>query len=321
MNAMPMNAVPMNAVPVLAVIIDRVAGEPPARLHPVVWMGHYCTWAGQRAGRGSASTARRQFTAGGIAVAAGAVAAGLAAAALQRAVARLPRPIALAAEAVTLSTLLSARMLEREVRRVSLALDDHLDAGRRVVAGLVSRDVTSLDATQVREAALESLAENASDAIVAPLWWYAIAGLPGAAVYRFINTADAMWGYRTAAWEWRGKVAARVDDLANWWPARLTAVLLAPRVGISRIGRAAAATASPNAGWPMSALALRLGVRLRKPGVYTLNARGRSAVPGDVEPAIGAVRRATAVAAVAAALTAGRPRDMTSSSEAVGHMT
>ena len=295
----------MNAVPALAVLIDRVAGEPPARLHPVVWMGHYCTWAANRAGSSTSRT--RQLTAGGTAVAVGAVAAGLLAVALQRVLARLPRPVGLAAEAAALSTLLSSRMLEREVLQVAAAVDEDLGSARRALAGLVSRDVAGLDHIQVREAALESLAENASDAIVAPLWWYTVAGLPGAAVHRFVNTADAMWGYRTATWEWRGKVAARVDDLANWWPARLTAVLLAPCAGITRTARAAEATASPNAGWPMSALALRLGVRLRKPGAYTLHAAGRPVGVGDVAPAIRAVRIATARATIAAALTA-KPR-------------
>jgi adenosylcobinamide-phosphate synthase len=290
----------MNAVPALAMIVDRVAGEPPTRMHPVVWMGRYCTWAAKR----MQGSDHRQCAAGGVATAAGAVAAGLVAMALERVLARLPRTIAVAAEAAALSTLLSSQMLEREVVRVAAALDDNLGAGRRAVAGLVSRDVSDLNATEVREAALESLAENASDAIVAPLWWYTVAGLPGAAVYRFVNTADAMWGYRTAAWEWRGKVAARVDDVANWWPARLTAVLLAPRVDIARIARAADATPSPNAGWPMSALALRLGVRLRKPGTYTLHATGRAVDGSDVTPAIRAVQTATAAATIAAALAA-----------------
>ena len=299
----------MNVVPALAVALDRVAGEPPAHLHPVVGMGRYCAWAGTRLLR--VTSPRRQVVAGGVATTIGAVGAGVAAAVLQRCLSRLPLPLACAAEAAALSTLLSARMLEREVQGVGAALgrrdtDEHaaVAMGRRAVSGLVSRDVTSLDAGEVRDAALESLAENASDAIVAPLWWYALAGLPAAAAYRFVNTADAMWGYRNTPWEWRGKAAARADDLASWWPARLTALLLAPRAGIARIARTAGVTASPNAGWPMGALALRLGVRLRKSGAYTLHPRGRSTHARDVGSAIGAVRLATVAATAGAALAA-----------------
>ena len=296
----------MNAIPVLAVALDRAVGEPPARMHPVVWMGRYCAWAGARLRR--ITTRSGQVAAGAAAVAVGTASAGAVAVALQRCAARLPRPIALAAEAAVLSTLLSARMLEGEVARVEAEVGStgDLAAARRVVAGLVSRDVSDLDADQIREAALESLAENASDALVAPLWWYGVAGLPAVAAYRFINTIDAMWGYRTPAWEWRGKVAAHADDLVNWWPARLTALLLAPRVGVPRIAHTARVTPSPNAGWPMAALALLLGVRLRKPDVYTLHHGGRIARPEDVGRAIRALRRVTAIATVASALSTGR---------------
>lgn len=299
----------MNIVPALAVALDRAVGEPPAHLHPVVGMGRYCTWAGTLLVR--VTNPRRQVVAGGVATAIGSAGVGVAAAVLRRCIVRLPWPLAWASEAAALSTLLSARMLEREVQRVVAALgrgatDEHaaVAAGRRAVSGLVSRDVTGLDAGEVRDAALESLAENASDAIVAPLWWYALAGLPAAAAYRFVNTADAMWGYRTATWEWRGKAAARADDLANWWPARLTAMLLAPGAGVARIARAAGVTASPNAGWPMAAMALRLGVRLRKQGAYTLHPGGRSTRARDVGTAIRAVRHATVAATAGAALAA-----------------
>ena len=109
---------------------------------------------------------------------------------------------------------------------------------------------------------------------MAPLFWFVVAGLPGAVVYRFANTADAMWGYR-GRWEWAGKWAAHADDVLSWLPARMTALLLAPGwvLGAYRRLRAEATrTPSPNGGWPMAAMALQLGVRLRKPGVYALNA-------------------------------------------------
>jgi adenosylcobinamide-phosphate synthase len=157
----------------------------------------------------------------------------------------------------------------------------------------VSRDTTQLSADEVRESALESLAENLSDSVVAPLFWFAVLGLPGAAVYRFANTADAMWGYRSE-WEWAGKFAAWADDFLNLIPARLTAVaLLAMRPGRwPTLAQEARRTPSPNSGWPMAAMAVLLGVRLGKPGVYTLNPQG--AEPGPVAMRCG-LRRAAGV--------------------------
>jgi adenosylcobinamide-phosphate synthase len=147
----------------------------------------------------------------------------------------------------------------------------------------VSRDTAALDATQVREAAIETLAENLNDSVIAPLFWFAIAGLPGAAVYRFANTADAMWGYRDHR-EWAGKFAARADDLLSWLPARLSALaLLAARPALlPRLAGEARRTPSPNSGWPMAAMALRLDLKLGKPGVYQLNSSGAQPGPGDV---------------------------------------
>ena len=126
--------------------------------------------------------------------------------------------------------------------------------------------------------------------MVAPIFWFVLFGLPGAAIYRFANTADAMWGYRGIHrgrhWEWAGKWAARADDVLSWLPARLTAWLLA---GVARglspaaLRWEAAKTPSPNSGWPMAAMALALGVSLRKPGIYILNAAGRSPRPEDTD--------------------------------------
>src|SRR5690606_19461691 len=137
-----------------------------------------------------------------------------------------------------------------------------------------------------RESVIESLAENLNDSVVAPLFWFVLFGLPGVALYRFANTADAMWGYpgwrgsgaRARWWLWAGKWAARADDAMSWVPARLTAAMLlgvqaaAGRVvSPGSVRRAARLTPSPNGGWPMGAMALALGVRLGKPGAYVLN--------------------------------------------------
>ena len=170
---------------------------------------------------------------------------------------------------------------------------------------IVSRDTAELDSNQVRESSLESLAENLSDSVVAPLFWFVLFGLPGAAVYRFANTADAMWGYR-GRWEWAGKFAARLDDLLNIVPARLTALgllLVGPnRIALlRRLPEEAARTPSPNSGWPMSAMALSLNVQLRKPQVYVLNEGGS---PPAAEDVLTARRRAELAAWIIAGLLA-----------------
>jgi adenosylcobinamide-phosphate synthase len=169
-------------------------------------------------------------------------------------------------------------MLREEVAAVERSLALGLEQGRAQLRRLVSRDTRQLSETEIRESALESLAENLNDSLVAPLFWFVLGGLPAAALYRFANTADAVWGYR-GQWEWAGKWAARADDVLSYVPARLTAVLLALAGGRSLTGIAAAAavTPSPNSGWPMAMLARILGVRLSKPGVYVLNPEGGSA--------------------------------------------
>jgi adenosylcobinamide-phosphate synthase len=164
--------------------------------------------------------------------------------------------------------------------------------------------VSTLNATQVREAALSTLAENLNDSVLAPLFWFAVAGLPGAALYRFANTADAMWGYpgerQERQWAWAGKWTARVDDVLSWIPARLTAVLLGlPTLwrGMSKVMHNAGLTPSPNGGWPMGALAFRLGIRLGKTGVYQLNPQGRASQPADTDMALRACGQVVALLA------------------------
>ena len=189
---------------------------------------------------------------------------------------------------LALKPMLAWAMLRSEVAAVEVALGQSLDAGRKRLAMLVSRDTANLSAFEVRESAIESLAENLNDSVVAPIFWFVLFGLPGAAVYRFANTADAMWGYRGLRqgvnWEWAGKWAARVDDVLSWLPARITALLiklLSQGVDFKTLGLEARKTPSPNSGWPMAAMALALGARLQKPGVYVLNPSGRSPEPKD----------------------------------------
>jgi adenosylcobinamide-phosphate synthase len=179
---------------------------------------------------------------------------------------------------------------------------------------IVGRDPARLDAAGLARAALESLAENASDGVVAPLFWGALLGLPGIAAYKAINTLDSMIGHRSPRHAAFGRVAARLDDAANLVPARLTGLLIAlasgrPRAGLRVMARDARHHRSPNAGWPEAAMAGALGVRLSGPRIYAesvadeplLNAGARDPAPGDVRRGLAVYLRATALAAAALA--------------------
>ena len=202
-----------------------------------------------------------------------------------------------------LKPLLAWAMLHDEVLAVEGALAESLPAGREQLGRLVSRDTAELSPTQVRESAIESLAENLNDSVVAPLFWFAVLGLPGAALFRFANTADAMWGYPGERggrdWAWAGKWAAHADDVLAWVPARITAGLiwlLGGCHGAGALRTEARRTPSPNSGWPMAAMALALGVQLRKPQGYTLNAGARGPTPADTVRACAIGSRSVLVA-------------------------
>lgn len=301
----------MSAALWIALLIDHVLGEPPVRWHPVVWMGNYLGWIGKRIAPVGVLAARAvPFVAGALAWCIGAAIVGGVAFAVQRALWMLPLWATAIGLGLALKPLLAWRMLRTEVLAVDAALGVSLDAGRTQLARLVSRDVRQLSEAEVRESAIESLAENLNDSVVAPIFWFLLLGLPGAAVYRFANTADAMWGYlglrHGRDWTWAGKWTARADDVLSWAPARITALLLHGLVrtpGWRVLQREARRTPSPNSGWPMAAMALRLGVRLGKPGVYVLNAEGRRPRSGDLLQAARfgghAVRAAVALATLA----------------------
>lgn len=288
---------------VLALLIDRYWGEPPVAWHPVVWMGHYLAWMGRRvAPQVATAPVGRDWRAGiqgALAWCLGALLVVGVAVVLQTGLRTLPTWLAVLLLGLCLKPLFAWRMLRAEVLAVEAALGQSLAQGRERLSWLCSRDTVALSETEVRETALESLAENFNDSVIAPLFWFAVAGLPGAALYRFANTADAMWGYRGERqgryWEWAGKWAAHADDALSWLPARLSALCLLVAVGgmsVSRVWRQARLTPSPNGGWPMGALALALDVRLGKPGVYALNATGRLPVAADVQHACRLTQRA-----------------------------
>ncbi len=293
---------------VVAFVIDRLFGEPPARWHPVVWIGRALSLVGAP---WPERTPRVQFVRGMASWVAVALACVAIAVAADRAIAAiaalLAPPFRILVRAVLLGAALKPflawRMLRDEVSAVEQALTRGVEAGRDRLRHIVGRDTTTLSVTVVRESALESLAENLNDSCVASLFWFCLGGLPGAVLYRFANTADAMWGVR-GRWEWAGKWAARADDGLSYAPARVTALLLAAVAarwpgGLSREARR---TASPNGGWPMGMLALALDVRLSRPGYYVLHATGRCAESRDVERGLELAGRAAWSAVAAAAL-------------------
>lgn len=263
----------------LALALDWLAGEPPNVMHPVVWLGRLITLLERQAPRDNPS-AELVYGAGMTTVCVGAAV-----------IPALVLPRSRLAEAILLKTLFSWRTLHAAGERVRQPLaSGDLDDARAGLRWLVSRDTAQLDAPLLAAAAIESLAENASDSVVAPLLAYTLGGLPAACAYRVVNTLDAMVGYR-GRYEYLGKVPARLDDLLNLLPARLTALLIVSAAWLCDadvrqawrvLQRDHAATASPNAGYPMAAVAGALGVRLEKVGHYCLNPDGRAPTAADL---------------------------------------
>ncbi|HMK92646.1 MAG TPA: adenosylcobinamide-phosphate synthase CbiB, partial [Thermoleophilia bacterium] len=210
------------AVVALAGLIDVVVGEPPDAIHPVVWMGRLIGLLERRRPQGRPSS---ELLYGALIVVVTTTVSAAAALALTALLARLPWWLAVPIGGAALKTTFSLRGLVRAGRAVEHALEtDAEDAARDGLLALVSRS-RDLEPPQIASAAVESLAENLTDSVVAPLLYAALFGLPGAFVYRSVNTMDAMIGYR-GAYERVGKPAARLDDVLNWLPARLTALLL-----------------------------------------------------------------------------------------------
>jgi len=291
----------------LAAVLDRTLGEPPAALHPVVWIGTVTAHLRRRAPR----RGRVRQLAWGAAVAVAVPAAFAAAAFAVVAAAGDGSPIvACLLGAVLLKPCFAMRALGDAGGAVADALAAGDLARARVrLRSLCSRDAGALDEGGVAAGAVESLAENTSDSVVAPLLYYAAFGIPGAVAYRAINTLDAMLGYRGPL-EYLGKAAARLDDLANLIPARVTAGLLIAagaatgadgRAGLRMLRRDGGLTASPNAGRPMAAMAGLLGVALDKPGHYRLGDPGAAVDHHTIRRAWRICAAASALAVVSAA--------------------
>lgn len=259
----------------LALLLERLFGYPPPLLkaigHPVIWMGWLISRLETRLNKGDGRKPK------GVAMLAVLL---LVTAAITIAIAYALRlvPFGWVIEVILATTLLAQKELGRAVRAVADALTHSLEAGRRQVSQIVGRDPQNLDAAGVSRAAIESLAESASDGVIAPLFWLLLGGLPGIALYKAINTADSMVGHLSERYRDFGWASARLDDLVNWIPARLTALLLAGAAFWVRGAdaekawttalRDARKHASPNAGWPEAALAGALGFSLGGPRAY-----------------------------------------------------
>ena len=270
----------------LAWALDTLFGEPHDAFHPVAWLGKLLWPLGCRLRVMQPNAA---FWGGTLVWLVLAITLGLVSWWVQQRVLGLSLWWSVPILALLLKPMLAWRMLRDEVLAVEDALAEGLEPARERLSRLVSRDLAGLNEEALRETAIETLAENLNDSVVAPLFWFAVAGLPGAVIYRFANTADAMWGYR-GVWEYAGKWAAWADDVLSWLPARITALSLYPawRSATWRsLRRQAGRTPSPNGGWAMGAMALRLGVRLAKPGVYVLNETGASPSSRNMAQALG----------------------------------
>ena len=279
--------------------------------HPVTWIGRLIGALDRLLNRETAGASTRQ-AAGIVAVLILIIVVGAVGLIVERELLHLP--FGFLAVGLLASTLIAQRSLHRHVADVAVALEKRgIEAGRTAVSHIVGRDTEALDAPGVARAAIESLAENFSDAVVAPILWMAIAGLPGAALYKAINTADSMIGHRTHRYEAFGWAAARLDDLVNLPASRLSALLLIAAAGLSKdasangawraVRRDAARHRSPNAGYPEAAMAGALGLSLAGPRVYggvrvddaTMGDGRRDAESADIVRALALYRRADAI--------------------------
>jgi adenosylcobinamide-phosphate synthase len=268
------------ALTLLALLLELVIGYPDRMLrmigHPVTWMGALIAALDGCLNRDSATAMGRRM-AGTITVLILIAAVGTIAFLLERGLSWLP--FGSVPAAILASTLLAQRSLHEHVARVATALEEAgVAAGRQAVSHIVGRDAQPLDEAGVARAAIESLAENFSDGVVAPALWMAVGGLAGAAVYKAINTADSMIGFRTPRHAAFGWAAARLDDLVNLPASRLSGLLIIAAAGLTKGGSPAGAWRavrrdarlhrSPNAGYPEAAMAGALGLMLAGPRRY-----------------------------------------------------
>ena len=247
-------------------LLDLLFGDPVRLPHPIVWFGRMIAFSEHRLNKGC-----HRMMKGGV-VAVSLIVFIFAVTWLMRHLLLPYSPILYGLDALIIFYCLAGTTLIREVREVFLALDRSLEEGRKQVARIVGRDTSALSAQEVRTAALETLAENLSDGVIAPLFWLALAGTPGMLAYKMVNTLDSMIGYKTERYKDFGCWAAHIDDIANYLPSRLTALLMVLASGkpalIQFVWRNGHNHASPNSGYPEAALAGILDCRFGGPHTY-----------------------------------------------------
>ncbi|NCC96342.1 MAG: cobalamin biosynthesis protein CobD [Synergistales bacterium] len=295
------------SVLLVAVSIDLLIGEPPDRFHPVCWMGGFIRSMWSRRPN------RWLFAYGAMLLSSGLAIFAL----LGMAVSHLWWPLSFTLSVWLLKGSISAQALIDAGREVQCAVaSGKIDKARKKLSWhLVSRDTSSLSLSEVVGAAVESLSENLSDGWVGPLLAYSLFGLPGALAYRFVNTCDSMLGYRYGDFELGGKPSALLDDLINLIPSRVSASLLVVASYLSGLDwrgallsslRFHGVTESPNAGWPMAAVAGALGLTLTKRGCYSIEGGSRDPEQRDLAVSIRVVQTAQILAVlIAIIVTAG----------------
>ncbi len=250
----------------LAWILDLLLGDPMWLSHPVIWFGKAISFCEHRFNKGNWRRLKGGLTAVLLIVLTYLLTWWLL---------RLFSPflwLNLAVQTLLIFYCLASTTLIREVRLVFCAVDRSLEEGRHQVGRIVGRDTANLSAQEIRTAGLETLAENLSDGVVAPLFWYALLGVPGMMAYKMVNTLDSMIGYKNERYREFGMVAARIDDIANYIPARLTALLMIIVSGkwklLGFVKKYGPKHASPNSGYPEAALAGILNCRFGGPHDY-----------------------------------------------------
>ena len=248
-------------------LLDHWLGDPAWLPHPVVAFGKAISFCEHRLNRGDSCFLKGAFVA--VSLVLGVYVITLL---LLRLAALFSPGMLLTVQILLIFYCLAGTTLVREVRMVFKAVDRSLEEGRMQVARIVGRDTSALSAQEVRTAALETLAENLSDGVVAPLFWYLLLGVPGMLAYKMVNTLDSMVGYKNERYRRFGCFAARLDDVANYIPARLTAllmILVSGRFSLLRfVGKYGSRHASPNSGYPEAALAGILNCRFGGPHYY-----------------------------------------------------
>lgn len=248
-------------------LLDLFLGDPQRLPHPVVGFGRAISFGEKHLNRGNDRLLKGGLLAVGLIVAVYFLTV-----LLLRLTLFLPFYVTIVVQALLIFFCLSGTTLIREVRMVFQAVDRSLEEGRKQVARIVGRDTSELSAQEVRTAALETLAENLSDGVIAPLFWYVVLGVPGMLAYKMVNTLDSMIGYKNERYVKFGRVAARLDDAANYIPARLTAFLMVVAGGrlslLKFVRRYGNQHASPNSGYPEAALAGLLDCRFGGPHNY-----------------------------------------------------